>query len=112
MIESTTIFLIINMLNGASYSLISPLLPTLGEKDNISESALGWIIGIFPLTESIFSTMVPILSKKFSRVNLLCFGTFVTAIITILYGFLIFIPNINLLLILTIHNIQTLFKFI
>jgi len=99
MIESTTIFLIINMLNGASYSLISPLLPTLGEKDNISESALGWIIGIFPLIESIFSTMVPILSKKFSRVNLLCFGTFVTAIITILYGFLIFIPNINLLLI-------------
>lgn len=100
MMDGATVFLIINMLNGTSYFLISPLLPTLGEKDNLSESVLGWIIGIFPLTESIFSTMVPILSKKFSSVNLLCFGTFFAAIITVLYGFLIFIPNINLLMII------------
>ena len=100
MIESTTIFLIINMLNGTSYFLISPLIPTLGEKNDFSESVLGWIIGIFPLTESIFSTIVPILSKKFSRVKLLCFGTFFAATITILYGILIFIPNRNLLMII------------
>ena len=93
MLETTNLFLIINLLSGAGYSLISPLFPTLGKKDDLSEGILGWMIGIFPIAGSIFTTLVPILCKKFSRVNLLCFGTFFEAIITILYGFLIFISN-------------------
>ena len=100
MLETTNLFLIINLLSGAGYSLISPLFPTLGKKDDLSEGILGWMIGIFPIAGSIFTTLVPILCKKFSRVNLLCFGTFFEAIITILYGFLIFISNKALLMII------------
>lgn len=98
--KNTTLFLIINMLSGTGYSLVSPLIPTLGKKDNLSESILGWIIGIFPISGSLFTTVVPILCKKFSRINLLCFSTFIEATCTILYGLLFFIPNYTILMII------------
>ena len=97
--KNTTLFLIINMLSGIGYSLISPLFPSLGKKDNLSEGILGWMIGIFPIAGSIFTSLVPLLCKKFSRIKLLCFATFFEATITVLYGFLIFISNISLLII-------------
>ena len=100
MLENTTLFLIINMLSGIGYSLVSPLFPTLGKKDNLSEGILGWIIGIFPISGSIFTPLVPILCKKFSRINLLCFATFCEASCTILYGLLFFISNFTLLMII------------
>ena len=100
MLENTNLFLIINMLSGIGYSLVSPLFPTLGKKDNLSEGILGWIIGIFPISGSIFTPLVPILCKKFSRINLLCFATFCEASCTILYGLLFFISNFTLLMII------------
>ena len=100
MLGNTTIFLIINFFSAIPYALISPLVPTLGKEKNLSESILGLIISLFPLAVTIFSTVVPILSKKYSRIKLLSFGTFFTAVITILYGTLIFIPNKTLLIIL------------
>lgn len=100
MLENTTLFLIINMLSGMGYSLVSPLIPTLGKKDNLSEGILGWIIGIFPVSGSLFTPLVPILCKKFSRINLLCFATFCEATCTICYGLLIFISNYKLLMII------------
>jgi predicted MFS family arabinose efflux permease len=72
----------------------------LGKKDNLSEGILGWIIGIFPISGSMFTPLVPILCKKFSRINLLCFATFCEATCTICYGLLIFISNYNLLMII------------
>ena len=98
--KATNLFLIINMFNGIGYSLISPLFPSLGKKDNLSEGILGWMIGIYPIAGSIFTSIVPFLCKKFSRIKLLCFGTFFEATITTLYGFLIFISNISLLTII------------
>ena len=99
MVENTTIFLIINMFTAIPYSLISPLLPTLGKEKNLSDALIGCIISLFPLGVSIFSTFVPILCKKYSRIKLLSFGTFFVSIISILYGTLIFIPNKTLLII-------------
>lgn len=100
MLENTTLFLIINFLSATGYSLVSPLLPTLGKKDHLSEGILGWIIGIFPIAGAIFTAIVPILCKKFSRIHLLCFATFFEATITILYGLLYFISNITLFMII------------
>ena len=100
MLENTTLFLIINMLSGMGYSLVSPLIPTLGKKDNLSEGVLGWIIGIFPISGSLFTPLVPILCRKFSRINLLCFATFCEASCTICYGLLIFVSNLNILMII------------
>ena len=110
MLDNTTIFFIINMFSGIPYSLVSPLLPTLAQEQNFSETVLGFIISIFPLAVTLFSTIVPILSKKFSRFKLLSFVTFFESVMTILYGTLIFIPNKTLLLISvfivrTIHGI-------
>ena len=51
--ENLSLFLIINMLSGIGYSLVSPLIPTLGEKDNLSEGILGWIIGMFTISGSL-----------------------------------------------------------
>ena len=100
MLENTTLFLIINMLSGIGYSLVSPLFPTLGKKDNLSEGILGWIIGIFPVAGSLFTPLVPILCKKYSRIKLLCIATFCEASCTIFYGFLYFISNFTLLMII------------
>ena len=110
MLDNTTIFFIINMFSGIPYSLVSPLLPTLAQEQNFSETILGFIISIFPLAVTLFSTVVPILSKKFSRFKLLSFVVFVESVMTILYGTLIFIPNKTILLIAvfivrTIHGI-------
>ena len=98
------------MFSGIPYSLVSPLLPTLAQEQNFSETVLGFIISIFPLAVTLFSTMVPILCKKFSRFKLLSFVTFFESVMTILYGTLIFIPNKTLLLVCifivrTIHGI-------
>ena len=100
MLKNTTLFLIINMLSGMGYSLVSPLIPTLGKQDNLSEGVLGWIIGIFPISGSLFTPLVPILCRKFSRINLLCFATFCEASCTICYGLLIFVSNLNILMII------------
>ena len=99
MLGNTTIFLIINLISSIPYALISPLLPTLGKEKDLSEGILGCIISLFPLAESIFSTIVPILSKKYSRIKLLSLANFFASIVTILYGTLIFIPNRSLLII-------------
>ena len=99
MLDNITLFLIINIINGAGYSLINPLLPILGKKENLSESALGWMIGIFPISSCTITTMVPYLGKKFSRVKLLTVGTFFGSVATILYAFLIFISNKTLLIV-------------
>ena len=98
--ENLTLFLIINMLSGIGYSLVSPLIPTLGEKDNLSESILGWIIGMFTISGSLFTPLVPILCKKFSHINLLCFATFSEASCILSYGFLIYISNYTFLMII------------
>ena len=100
MLGNTTIFLIINMLTAIPYALISPLLPTLGKEKDLSEGILGVIISLFPLAVSVFSTIVPILCKKYSRIKLLSLASFFISIVTILYGTLIYIPNRNLLIIL------------
>ena len=100
------------MFSGIPYALVSPSLPTLGKQQNFSETVLGFIISIFPLAVTLFSTIVPILCKKFSRFKLLSFVIFSEAVMTILYGTLIFIPNKTLLMISvfivrTIHGICT-----
>lgn len=98
MLENFTLFIIINIINGAGYSLISPLLPILGKRENLSESELGWLIGIFSISSCLSTTVIPILGKKFSRMKLIKFGTFFSSISTILYSFLIFISNKTLLM--------------
>ena len=98
--KNLTLFTIINIIIGAGYSLIIPLLPLLGKKENLSESTLGWMIGIFPISSCIITTIVPILGKKFSRIKLLSYGTFFAAILTFLYSALIFISNKALLIVI------------
>ena len=97
--ENLTLFIIINIINGAGYTLIYPLLPILGKKENLSESTLGWMIGIFPISSCIMTTMIPILGKKFSRIKLLSYATFFASISTFLYSVLIFISNKTLLIV-------------
>ena len=101
MLEKTTLFLIINTLSGIGYSLVSPLFPILGKKEYLSESVLGWAIGLHSVAGCIFTTIVPILCRKFSRIKLLSFGTFFSALITIIYGFLIYLSHkISLIIII------------
>jgi MFS family permease len=58
------------------------------------------MIGIFPISSCLSTTVIPILGKKFSRIKLVSFGTFFAAISTILYSFLILISNKRLLMVI------------
>ena len=98
--KNTTLFLLINMFSGMGYSLVSPLFPSLGKKDNLSEEILGWIISTYSIASTILTPFVPTLSKKFSRIKLLCFATFFEATCTLLYGFLPIISSHAVLIII------------
>ena len=91
--KNTTLFFLLIMFSGMGYSLVSPLFPSLGKKDNLGEEILGWIISTYSIAGTIFTPIVPMLSKKFSRVKLLSFATFFEATCTLSYGFLPFIDN-------------------
>ena len=91
--KNTFLFALINMFSGMGYSLVSPLFPSLGEKDHLSEELLGWIISAYSIAGTILTPLVPKLIKKFSRINLLCFSAFFEALCTFLYGFLIYINS-------------------
>ena len=97
--KNTILFVLINMFSGMGYSLVSPLFPSLGKKDNLSEEILGWIISTYSIAGTIITPFIPTLIKKFSRVNLLCFASFCEATCTLLYGFLIYISNYSFLII-------------
>ena len=96
--KNTTLFLLINTFSGMGYSLVSPLFPTLGKEDNLSEDILGMIISTYSIAGTILTPFVPRLSKKFSRINLLSFATFFEATCTLSYGLLPFIHNYSILL--------------
>lgn len=96
--KNTTLFILINMFSGMGYSLVSPLFPSLGEKDHLSEEILGWIISAYSIAGTIITPFVPILIKKFSRIKLLYFATFFEATCTLLYGFLICISSYPILI--------------
>jgi len=96
--KNTTLFILINMFSGMGYSLVSPLFPSLGEKDHLSEEILGWIISAYSIAGTIITPFVPILIKKFSRIKLLYFATFFEATCTLLYGFLIYISSFPILI--------------
>ena len=72
--KNTVIFALINMFSGIGYSLVSPLFPTLGEKDHLSEELLGYIISTYSIAGTILTPFIPRLITKFSRINLLCFS--------------------------------------
>ena len=96
--KNTVIFALINMFSGIGYSLVSPLFPTLGEKDHLSEELLGYIISTYSIAGTILTPFIPRLITKFSRINLLCFSAFCEAACTLLYGFLIFITSFKILI--------------
>ena len=96
--KNAFIFALINMFSGMGYSLVSPLFPSLGEKDHLSEELLGWIISAYSIAGTILTPLVPKLIKKYSRINLLCFSAFFEALCTFLYGFLIYINSFPILI--------------
>ena len=96
--KNTFLFALINMFSGMGYSLVSPLFPSLGEKDHLSEELLGWIISTYSIAGTIITPLVPKLIKKYSRINLLCFSAFFEAICTFFYGFLIYISSFPILI--------------
>lgn len=108
--KNTTLFFLINMFSGMGYSLVSPLFPSLGKKDNLSEEILGFIISTYSIASTILTPFIPTLSKKFSRIKLLCIATFFEATCTLLYGFLPFIPSHKILIII-IFTLRTLHGF-
>ena len=80
------IIFFMNLISGMGYSLLSPLFPSLGIKNGLTETIIGFIIGIFDIANTILTTFTPFLCRKFKRVNLLYFSAFCEATCTILYG--------------------------
>ena len=57
--KNTFLFALINMFSGMGYSLVSPLFPSLGEKDHLSEELLGYIISAYSIAGTILTPLVP-----------------------------------------------------
>ena len=96
--KNAFIFALINMFSGMGYSLVSPLFPSLGQKDHLSEELLGWIISAYSIAGTILTPFIPHIIKKISRIKLLCISAFFEASCTFLYGFLIYINSFNILI--------------
>ena len=62
------ILFILNMFSGMEFSILPPLFPSLATKNGLSESLIGWIIGIFALSSTIIALFTPFLIKKFKRI--------------------------------------------
>ncbi len=97
--KNSNLFVLINMLSGMGYSLAAPLFPSLGNNGELNEEILGWIISTYSLASTIFTPLVPYLTKRFSRIKLLFISTFLEATCTLLYGFLNYIHSYDTLII-------------
>ena len=78
----------INLFSAMGYSLISPLFPSIGEKHNLNEAIIGWIISLYALFNFSITPFVPILVIKFGKKNIFIISVFLEAGCTIFYGFL------------------------
>ena len=97
--KSQVLLFLMNMLSGMGYSIVSPLFPLLGEKGDLGEDLLGFLISIFALSSFFLVPFSPIFCKKFGRINLLYISTFGEATCLLFYGFLSFINNFHILII-------------
>ena len=98
--EINLILFILNMFSGMGFSILPPLFPSLTTKNGLSESLIGWIIGIFALSSTIIALFTPFLIKKFKRIKLLYFSTFFEATSTLLYSLIIFINSFHLIIVI------------
>ena len=90
-----------NMFSGMAYSIIAPLFPVIADKKGVSEEILGYLISICALSSFVAAPFVPMLIKKFGRIDILYITTFGEATCIILYGFFNFIPTYYLLIIIS-----------
>ena len=110
--KNSNLFLLINTLSGMGYSLAAPLFPSLGNSEILTEEILGWIIGTYSLAGTLLTPFIPYLTNRFNRVNLLIISTFLEATCTLLYGFLNYVGNFYVLLVIifilrTIHGLSS-----
>lgn len=95
------IFLILmNMFSGMGFSILSPLFPSIGIKNGLTENSIGIVIGIFSLSSICIAPFVPLLIQRFTRINLLYLSTFFEATSTLLYSIVYFINSFYTILII------------
>ena len=95
------IFLILmNMFSGMGFSILSPLFPSIGIRNGLTENSIGIVIGIFSLSSICIAPFVPFLIQRFSRINLLYLSTFFEATSTLLYSIVYFINSFYSILII------------
>ena len=86
-----------NMFSGMAYSIIAPLFPVIADKKGVSEEILGYLISTCALSSFCAAPFVPMLIKKFGRIDILYITTFGEATCIILYGFFNLLPSYYLL---------------
>ena len=89
------ILFFMNMFTGMAYSIIAPLFPEIASRHGVDEEILGYIISILAFSSFCTAPFVPIMIKKFGRIDILYFATFGEATCVILYGFFNYIPSYN-----------------
>ena len=90
-----------NMFSGMAYSIIAPLFPVIADKQGVSEEVLGYLISICALSSFCVAPFVPLLIKKFGRIDILYITTFGEASCIILYGFFNYLPSYYSLIIIS-----------
>ena len=87
-----TILFFMNTFSGMGFSILSPLFPSIGIKNGLTENLIGWVIGIFALASTCITPLTPFLIKKFTRIKLLYISNFFQATCVLLYS-LIYLIN-------------------
>ena len=98
--KAITLLFFMNMFSGMGYGIMAPLFPSLGQKFEMNEALIGWILSTFAFSNCMITPFIPSLCKYFTRIKILYFSTFCEATCTLLYGFLKFIPSIRVLLVI------------
>ena len=102
----STNFFFINLFCGMSYSVFSPLFPTIKSKNEISQILIGLIIGIFGLSYTIIIAFIPYLCKKFTPFILFNISIISEVICTLLYGFFWHINLTSIIVIIILRIIH------
>ena len=98
------IIFFLNALGGMGFSLIAPLFPPLCKERGISNETCSLIIAIISITEMLTAVTCPYLTKKYGQIKMMLIALLGQTATVFVFGFLVFIPNNALFLLVAFAN--------
>ena len=95
------IMVITVFLTCTAYGIIAPFLPFELKRKQVSEHFNGWIFILYPIAFAISGPLVPSLTQRFNRINVVVTGILLLGLFLIILGLLPFVHNKMVYIMLT-----------